>query len=59
MAKRVVVSGAEQAAARYVVKNNTAKGRATKSSVSRIANAKTYRSAITGRYAKSTGSSAK
>ena len=40
MAKRVVVTGAEQKAARYVVKSNTAKGRSTSRSVTKIANAK-------------------
>lgn len=60
MTKQVVVSGAEQKAARYVVKRNAAKGQSTSGSVTKIANAKSsgqYRSAKSGRYITKTTSS--
>lgn len=47
MAKRVTVTGAEQSAARNIIKRNTAKGVTTRSSVTKIANA---RSSSTGRH---------
>jgi len=51
MAKRVIVSGAEQSAARSIVKRNAAKGVVTRTSVTKIANAKgVSRSAISGRF---------
>ncbi|GAA5122534.1 hypothetical protein GCM10023339_41090 [Alloalcanivorax gelatiniphagus] len=50
MTKRVTVTGAEQSAARNIVKRNAARGVATRSSVTKIANA-VPRSAASGRYA--------
>jgi hypothetical protein len=51
MAKRVTVTRAEQSAARSIVRRNAAKGLATRTSVSKIANAKgVSRSAASGRY---------
>ena len=49
MAKEITVTGAEQSAARYIVRRNEAKGVPTRSSVAKIANAK-WRSASSGRY---------
>ena len=51
MAKRVVVSGAQQKAARYVVKSNAAKGRTTGRAVTRIADAKAAQATTPGRKA--------
>ena len=53
MAKRVTVTGAEQSAARNIVKRDAARGVATRSSVTKIANAAS-RSAVSGRYASKT-----
>lgn len=51
MAKQVTVTGAEQSAARSIVKRNAAKGLTTRASVSKIANAKgVSRSGASGRY---------
>lgn len=42
----------------YVVRSNAAKARSTRRSVSKIANAKTYRSELNGKYVSSSRSSA-